>query len=267
MRTTHLRLAKLTTQLRWRLSAGAGEAIYELGVLDDGSLIGITRNEMRQSLSTLATMLAGLGGGRIEISKVLVLGGNQDSDEESDGASDLDPYNAARGNPNIDAGFESFNVPPDLTEHRLAPPLVHKPVKPLVLPIPMPLHLPPNSAKHIRTPIERDEIKQQKRDARRLKRLSEGIVPVERVWNDKNPNYVAPVKLIKLSKSAPVKESSLHMKPRPVEAGSRARYIIEAVVMTSITMKRQEQETVVLDEDEENGLGFEFLDFASGCSL
>lgn len=37
---TSERLEHLVTQLKWRIAEGGGEAIYEIGVGDDGSLIG-----------------------------------------------------------------------------------------------------------------------------------------------------------------------------------------------------------------------------------
>jgi GTPase len=46
------------TQLQWRLAEGNGEALYELGVGDDGSLIGMTREEREATLATLTTMAA-----------------------------------------------------------------------------------------------------------------------------------------------------------------------------------------------------------------
>ena len=50
------RLEGLVTQLKWRLAEGCGEAIYEIGVEDDGSLRGISDDEMNASLKTLKTM-------------------------------------------------------------------------------------------------------------------------------------------------------------------------------------------------------------------
>lgn len=261
---TRLRISKLATQLKWRLISGCGEAVYELGVLDDGTLIGISRKEMKISLSTLGTMLSSIGGGTIEIAKVVVLGGTQDSEEDSDG-SDTDIYNAAKGDRSVNAGFESFHVTPDLTDPPLAPPIPIKLIRALVVPIPIPITLPQHSPKHVRSPGERDAIKQQKRDDRRARRLSEGISPVERIWNDRNPDYVAPVKIAKVAKPAPIKETCLHLKPAPMQPGSRARYIVEAVV-TRLAASRQEQESEELVDDEPTS-GFDFLDFASACSL
>lgn len=54
------RLDKLTTQLKWRLVQGGGFAIYELGVLDQGELIGLNKQEMESSLKILGEMLRNL---------------------------------------------------------------------------------------------------------------------------------------------------------------------------------------------------------------
>ena len=50
------RFQHLVTQLKWRLSEGQGEAIYELGVSDHGILIGMTDMEFQHSLATLKRM-------------------------------------------------------------------------------------------------------------------------------------------------------------------------------------------------------------------
>lgn len=55
------RFERLTTQLKWRLQEGGGQAVYEIGVLDDGTLIGITDEDMDRSLQTLELMAAELG--------------------------------------------------------------------------------------------------------------------------------------------------------------------------------------------------------------
>jgi len=55
------RFDRLTTQLKWRLTEGGGEAMYEIGVMDDGTLVGITQAEMEASLRTLELMAAELG--------------------------------------------------------------------------------------------------------------------------------------------------------------------------------------------------------------
>ncbi|ORX57534.1 P-loop containing nucleoside triphosphate hydrolase protein [Hesseltinella vesiculosa] len=54
------RLEHLITQLKWRLSEGQGEALYELGVSDDGTLSGLSEQEMEATLDTLRRMAAEL---------------------------------------------------------------------------------------------------------------------------------------------------------------------------------------------------------------
>lgn len=55
------RFDRLVTQLRWRLNEGEGSCVYEIGVLDDGTLEGITMSRMRESLSYLCAMAQVLG--------------------------------------------------------------------------------------------------------------------------------------------------------------------------------------------------------------
>ena len=50
------RMEQLVTQLKWRLTEGGGEALYEIGAEDDGSLHGLTQAEMSASLATLERM-------------------------------------------------------------------------------------------------------------------------------------------------------------------------------------------------------------------
>lgn len=55
------RFDRLVTQLRWRLNEGDGSCLYELGVLDDGTVEGIPMSRMRESLSYLCAMAQTLG--------------------------------------------------------------------------------------------------------------------------------------------------------------------------------------------------------------
>lgn len=55
------RLEKLITQLHWRLNEGGNFAIYEIGVRDDGIILGLTKFEMERSLETLERMCQALG--------------------------------------------------------------------------------------------------------------------------------------------------------------------------------------------------------------
>ena len=47
------RIQQLMTQMAYRLVEGKGEAIYEIGVRDDGTLIGLPDNEFNESLDNL----------------------------------------------------------------------------------------------------------------------------------------------------------------------------------------------------------------------
>ena len=55
------RLEHLVTQMKWRLQEGDGEAIYEIGVEDNGMFIGLKREELDSSLNTLNVMASKLG--------------------------------------------------------------------------------------------------------------------------------------------------------------------------------------------------------------
>lgn len=44
------------TQMKWRLREGRGEAIYEIGVADNGLLLGLSENDLTLSLNTLNRM-------------------------------------------------------------------------------------------------------------------------------------------------------------------------------------------------------------------
>ena len=55
------RLEHLVTQMKWRLQEGEGEAIYEIGVGDDGMYVGLTGEELESSLKTLNVMASKLG--------------------------------------------------------------------------------------------------------------------------------------------------------------------------------------------------------------
>jgi len=50
------RIEHLVSQMKWRLTEGGGEAIYEIGVEDDGNPTGLTDEEMTKSMQTLEVM-------------------------------------------------------------------------------------------------------------------------------------------------------------------------------------------------------------------
>ncbi|KAH8927430.1 hypothetical protein BT69DRAFT_1347317 [Atractiella rhizophila] len=55
------RFQKLITQLKWRLAEGGGLALYEIGLLDSGTIVGLSREEMDASLDCLRRMADHLG--------------------------------------------------------------------------------------------------------------------------------------------------------------------------------------------------------------
>ena len=58
---TAQRLQHLVTQMKWRLREGNGEAIYEMGVEDNGIMTGLSEEDMDNSLDTLQEMARRLG--------------------------------------------------------------------------------------------------------------------------------------------------------------------------------------------------------------
>ncbi|PAA81204.1 hypothetical protein BOX15_Mlig006741g2 [Macrostomum lignano] len=56
VKPTSSRLEHLVTQLKWRLAEGQGQAVYELGVEDNGVVLGLTKMELNESLRTLEAM-------------------------------------------------------------------------------------------------------------------------------------------------------------------------------------------------------------------
>eukprot|EP01128_Nolandella_sp_AFSM9_P003507 TRINITY_DN150_c0_g1_i2.p1 TRINITY_DN150_c0_g1~~TRINITY_DN150_c0_g1_i2.p1 ORF type:complete len:604 (+),score=159.55 TRINITY_DN150_c0_g1_i2:40-1851(+) len=65
---TEERLQQLTSQLKWRLREGNGEALYEIGTEDDGTPLGLCEEDLKASLANLKTMADNLGA---EVSMVL----------------------------------------------------------------------------------------------------------------------------------------------------------------------------------------------------
>jgi len=58
---TPSRVEHLITQMKWRLKEGDGEAIYAIGVEDNGVISGLLRDELDSSLETLSSMADRLG--------------------------------------------------------------------------------------------------------------------------------------------------------------------------------------------------------------
>jgi len=55
------RLENLATQMKYRIMEGGGEAIYELGVTNDGQLIGLTEEELRETLHNIDIVASKIG--------------------------------------------------------------------------------------------------------------------------------------------------------------------------------------------------------------
>lgn len=75
------RLEQLITQLKWRLQEGQGEAIYEIGVEDNGMLAGLTQEELNMSLNTLRKMAAKLGSEATVLREQVVEGCKSENNE------------------------------------------------------------------------------------------------------------------------------------------------------------------------------------------
>ncbi|XP_030627801.1 GTP-binding protein 2 [Chanos chanos] len=58
---TQYRFEHLATQMKWRLQEGRGEAVYQIGVEDNGLLVGLSEEDMRASLKTLQRMAERVG--------------------------------------------------------------------------------------------------------------------------------------------------------------------------------------------------------------
>ncbi|KAE8752978.1 hypothetical protein FOCC_FOCC000324 [Frankliniella occidentalis] len=81
------RFEHLVTQLKWRLREGQGEAIYEIGVEDNGVLAGLSPSEMTDSLQTLKQMALSLGA------TTTILRERWLDDSDSDGSNSIDSLN------------------------------------------------------------------------------------------------------------------------------------------------------------------------------
>ncbi|XP_062896533.1 GTP-binding protein 2-like [Mobula hypostoma] len=55
------RFEHLVTQMKWRLQEGRGEAVYQIGVEDNGLLVGLSEDELKASLKTLRKMAEKVG--------------------------------------------------------------------------------------------------------------------------------------------------------------------------------------------------------------
>ncbi|KAI3632798.1 hypothetical protein MIR68_008873 [Amoeboaphelidium protococcarum] len=63
------RFHSLCTQMKWRMSEGHGVAYYELGVQDNGRLVGLSHDEMEHSLERLRVMAKEVGAEVADINR------------------------------------------------------------------------------------------------------------------------------------------------------------------------------------------------------
>ena len=69
---TAQRLEHLVTQMKWRLREGQGEAIYEIGVEDNGLMTGLCDVDMDSSIETLREMARRLEA-TIQVSHLFIM--------------------------------------------------------------------------------------------------------------------------------------------------------------------------------------------------
>lgn len=63
--------------MKWRLQEGQGEAIYEIGVEDNGAMVGLPEKDLHASLQTLEVMASKLGASTTVLRKQCI--GTHDS--------------------------------------------------------------------------------------------------------------------------------------------------------------------------------------------
>ena len=66
------RLNQLITQMKWRLNEGNGEAIYYIGVEDNGSISGISNNDLKESIKNIKIMIKNIDGKLIKLEKKII---------------------------------------------------------------------------------------------------------------------------------------------------------------------------------------------------
>ena len=64
------RIEQLTTQLKWRLNEGNGEALYYIGVNDDGSVVGLNSDELKETIMNIKKMCEKINSKIVSTQKV-----------------------------------------------------------------------------------------------------------------------------------------------------------------------------------------------------
>lgn len=68
------RIDKFASQMKYRLYQGKGKALYLVGVLDDGTPIGLNREELENSINRLLEVTKILGA---KVSNIRIYNGNE----------------------------------------------------------------------------------------------------------------------------------------------------------------------------------------------
>ena len=64
------RIEQLATQLKWRLNEGNGEALYYIGVNDDGSVVGLNSDELKETIINIKKMCEKINSKIISTQKI-----------------------------------------------------------------------------------------------------------------------------------------------------------------------------------------------------
>lgn len=64
------RIEQLATQLKWRLNEGNGEALYYIGVNDDGSVVGLNSDELKETIMNIKKMCEKINSKIISTQKI-----------------------------------------------------------------------------------------------------------------------------------------------------------------------------------------------------
>ena len=64
------RIEQLASQLKWRLNEGNGEALYYIGVNDDGSVVGLSGNELKETIMNIKKMCEKINSKIISTEKI-----------------------------------------------------------------------------------------------------------------------------------------------------------------------------------------------------
>lgn len=265
--------------------------LYELGVLDNGNIIGLVYEEMTESLQTLGRMLGGLGGGEIKITRVIRVGSTKRDDRtgsESDSGGDSSEGGSISTSSSYP--FQSYRVDDSSPELEM-----HNTLTPLRPPVPSPmsvaLAIPPISKQqllrehHNRSAAEKAFDKDSKREKRRQFRRGGEVdaVPFDYVQRAKekaayrllHPKVIPirqPPKVIKQPYVKPPQVSS-KFKPEMMLAEGQVRYVVEAQVtkrIQSVVGRDSQEESEDSDgitdahsgeEEQEEDEGWNFLEF------